>query len=325
MVYLLDNKGEEKNGMKKLLFSEIIVFLVCLLLIPALLYAQAEQTKEVPPVAQPLAREGDFAVRLAEALEVGTTTGETEAESILGSVGIAPRNGWIADYPVTPDIIGELQGAVGEAADANRITIGKDEALKKLQDVTAAFNLSVGPYNPGETAENQPSYDNYPDPTVVNNYYYDQGPPVVTYYSPPPDYYYLYSWVPYPFWWSSFWFPGFFVLVDFNKVVIVNKRVEVVSNHFVDPKANKVFRIDPVKRFSGRTFAGIGVRPGSKGFISTGAKGGAPAVFKGRRERAVRGAGKAPVPSPQRGRTVSPPSGGKPGGPPSRGGQGKQG
>ena len=47
----------------------------------------------------PLIREGDFAIKLVEALKVGQAKSEAEAESILASVGIAPKNGWIADYP----------------------------------------------------------------------------------------------------------------------------------------------------------------------------------------------------------------------------------
>ena len=92
---------------------------------------------------------------------------------------------------------------------------------------------------------------------------------MVTYYAPPPDYYYLYAWVPYPFWCYGFWFPGFFVLHDFHRVVNVHNRAVFVSNHFNDVSAHRVFRVDPVKRFNGRTFAGIGA-PRTGGFVSTG-------------------------------------------------------
>ncbi|MBI5100452.1 MAG: hypothetical protein HZB33_01255, partial [Nitrospirae bacterium] len=64
---------------------------------------------EPPPVSAPLIREGAFALKLAEALGLGHPESEVEAESMLGAAGVAPRNGWIADYPVTPDIIGELR------------------------------------------------------------------------------------------------------------------------------------------------------------------------------------------------------------------------
>jgi len=80
--------------MKKLIATSAIVFLLS---IPGLSYAQPEQNvQKAPPVSQPLVREGNFAIKLAEVLELGTAKNEAEAESILASVGIAPRNGWIA-------------------------------------------------------------------------------------------------------------------------------------------------------------------------------------------------------------------------------------
>jgi len=104
--------------MKRLSFRDIRIILVSLLLlsIPAISHAQASP----PPVAPSLAREGDLAVMLAAALGVGNTDDEVEAETRLGGVGVTPRNGWIADYPVTPDILGELQRSVGEAADSRK-------------------------------------------------------------------------------------------------------------------------------------------------------------------------------------------------------------
>jgi hypothetical protein len=54
---------------------------------------------------------------------------EAETESMLASVGIAPRNGWIVDYPLTPDIIGELRSATGSAGDSGKTAMKKEEAL----------------------------------------------------------------------------------------------------------------------------------------------------------------------------------------------------
>jgi len=93
----------------------------------------------------------------------------------------------------------------------------------------------------------------YVAPAVVNNYYYEEGPPVVTYYAPPADFYYLYSWVPYPFWYSGFWFGGFFILNDFHRSVFIghNHHRAFVSNHF---RGDRGFsRVDPVTRFNGRS------------------------------------------------------------------------
>jgi hypothetical protein len=247
------------------------------------IYVQ-EGYAQPPPVGAPIVREGDFAMKLAEALNVGHPSSEAEAESMLGAAGIAPRNGWIADYPVTPDIIGELRDSVTYAAQAKTISRDQDTALKTLADVQASMNISVspGPAGPPETSEEGATGSSYPDQTVINNYYYEQGPPILTYYAPPPDYYYLYAWVPYPFWWGGFWFGGFFVLHDFHRHFREHGHLFVVSNHFNDVRAHRVFRIDPVNRFSGKTFAGIGA-PRSNRFISPGVRRAPERVFNGSR------------------------------------------
>ena len=98
--------------------------------------AQSSTTStQAPPIAQSLIREGDFAIKLVESLKIGQTTNEAEAESMLASIGIAPKNGWIADYPVTPDIIGELQSAIGSAVDSRKLGMNRDEAVKAFQDL----------------------------------------------------------------------------------------------------------------------------------------------------------------------------------------------
>ncbi len=259
--------------MKRLWFKKIIVFVLPLFLLsaPAISFAQSGQAKMgAPPVEQPLVSEGTFAVKLASALSVATTDDEVVAESQLGDLDIAPRNGWIADYPVTPDIVVELQNAVGNAAAAGKLSMGRDVALKKLNDVTIDFGLPLRPYSAGTTYEPSPATcQTYPNPMEINNTYTSEVPPVVTYYCPPPDYYYLYSWVPCPFWWSDLWFPGFFILHDFHRIVHVHRKVVVVTNHFNSFETHRAFRIDPVERFRGKTFGGIGVsRP--RDFIRTG-------------------------------------------------------
>jgi len=203
-----------------------------------------------PPIAQTLIPEGDFAIKLAEALKVGRPQNEAEAESILASAGIAPKNGWIADYPVTPDIIGELQNSIGAAADSGKLPLDKNAALKVLEHLAARQGLPVEADTESQEIEAEPPPNDveYSNPDVINNYFYDQGPPVVTYYPPPPDYGYLYSWVPYPFWCSGFRFGGFFILNDFHRSAFVNGRRVTVSNHFVDPKTRRVFPIDPKTR-----------------------------------------------------------------------------
>lgn len=286
--------------MKRLPFEIMRVFVMSLLLVtlPVMVRAQSEPAKPAsPPIAQKLIREGDFAMKLHAALGLGTAEDEIAAESRLGEAGIVPRNGWIADYPMTPDIVIEVRKAVSAAAAAKKIAIGKDEAMKKFQDVAAGLDLTVKPYTAGKSGEARSSEpQKYPDSTVINNYYGNEGPPVITYYEPPPDYYYMYAWVPCPFWWFDFWFPGFFVLRDFHRVVFVGTRVVFISNHFNDVRVHRVFRVDPVARFSGRTFAGIGV-VGRRGFISTGVPRSERTIFNGARNRMAPG-GRMMAPSP---------------------------
>jgi len=245
-----------------------------LFLIPVTLYAQPGQANP-PPVAPPLVREGDLAIRLESVLGVGNSGDEVEAETTLGNLGITPRNGWIADYPVTPDIIAELQRSIGDVANSGRLPVNMEEASKAFNSLTAESSLPITPYAGNQPQMQAPALDS----TVVNNYYYDQGPPVVTYYAPPPDYGYLYAWVPSPFFYFGFWFPGYYILHDFHRVVVVGGRPVFISNHF-SAGANRVFRIDAVARFNGRTYAGIGA-PRTGHFLSTGIPGSERTVFHG--------------------------------------------
>ena len=256
---------------------------------PVLSNAQIDQQAIASsPVSQPLIREGTLAVRLAGDLKVGATENEAEAEDLLSATGIAPHNGWIADYPVTPDIVGELQTTISEAADSGKLGMGKDAALKAFQGDLSGYGLPVRPDTSGEVVSEvySPSYS---DSTSVDNYYSNEGPPVVTYYEPPPDYAYLYAWVPYPFWWTDFWFPGFFELTDFNVRghwhYHGHSHEGFISNHFRDPRTGVIARIDPTNRFSGGTLP-----PGGRaGWSNPAARSGAQAVYE--RSRGGRGPG----------------------------------
>ena len=88
---------EKMINMAGLLFSLILI------VVPVI--AEAQQQAGSPPVGAPLIREGDYAVNLVNALNLSTTQDEVEAETRLGQAGITPSNGWIADYPVTPDVV----------------------------------------------------------------------------------------------------------------------------------------------------------------------------------------------------------------------------
>jgi hypothetical protein len=249
-----------------------------------------------PPIAQTLIREGDFAIKLAEALKIGQAKSEAEAETMLASVGIAPKNGWIADYPVTPDVLGELLNAIGPAADSGKLAMNKDQAIKALQDLTAQQGLPVRAGTESRYAGAEPpvepppgDYGEYSRPDVINNYYYNQGPPIVTYYPPPWDYYYMYAWIPYPFWCSGFWFPGFFCLRDFHRFIFLNGRRGIISNHFIDPKTRRVFPIDPATRGTGKPAQTLADASQRRGFASPEAKRGAESIFEHSHERAKPG------------------------------------
>jgi hypothetical protein len=255
------------------------------MIMPFAVYGQSEQaaSNSPPPVSQQLVPEGNFALKLVTVLKLGTATNEAQAEDMLSSVGIAPKNGWIADYPMTPIIIGELQDAVVAAADAHKLPMGKDDALRTFQGVTTEFGLAIIPAGPGQYAENQPQ----PNPEVINNYYYDEGPPVVTYYPPPWDYYYLYAWVPYPFWWGGFFFTGFFCLHDFHRDIFFGGHHHFISNHFVDPKTHAVLSVDPTTRTIGRAVNNSTGR--NQGFGSAETRKAAGAIFNRSFERTNRG------------------------------------
>jgi hypothetical protein len=97
-----------------------------------------------PPVAQPLVREGSFAMNLVEALDIGAAQNEADGESLLASVGFAPRHGWIADYPVTPDVLGDLQATVAAASDPGSLMMEKEPAPKRAPSMRFS---SGGPGN----------------------------------------------------------------------------------------------------------------------------------------------------------------------------------
>ncbi|MBM4340809.1 MAG: hypothetical protein FJ110_14865 [Deltaproteobacteria bacterium] len=292
--------------MKKLI---ITVSLIVLLLMPSFVFSQTEQVAAgAPPIEQPLVREGDLAVKLVETLQIGKAGDEGEAETILSSSGIAPKNGWIADYPVTPDIIGELQNAIGRAADLGKIPMDRKEALKRFEDLTTNLGFPIVADTSGTPAGSE-TRKGYSDQTVINNYYYTEGPPVVTYYPPPWDYHYLYSWVHWPFWYHGFHFHGFFVLWHFHRPIFVQNKVVVITNRVFDPVSKKVFVVDPGTRSIGKFVTGGSGKTGTSGFKSEDARRGAASIVERNRER-TSGSGRemrvAPSPTSPTGRGEGP-------------------
>jgi len=139
-------------------------------------YSQPRQSKAGPRASErSLVREGYFAMELAEVLKIGEVESEAEAESKLASLGIAPKNGWIADYPLTPNIIGELRNAVAEASDSGKIAMNREEAIRAFQDLIASIE--------SQNAEGEPPPGREPYP---ESYYY-------------PRFYYYPYYYPYPY------------------------------------------------------------------------------------------------------------------------------
>jgi len=257
-----------------------IIAVAGLLLMPvATLAADPGQSSlnQNPPVAQPLVREGDFAIKLAAELNLGKADDEETAVTLLAQAGIAPANGWIPDYPVTPQIMGQLSEAISQAVADGSLRMDPGDADQVLNRVAAEMTLPEPAGSAGtETAETAPS-----DPAVINSYYASEGPPIVTYYAPPLQYAYLYDWVPYPAYWYGYWFPGFYICHNFTTTVFVSNsfhhghghgdfhghggnpgrhdpgmRRAIVSNHFQDPVTGGRVVVAPIVRTSAN-----GVRP----------------------------------------------------------------
>ncbi len=300
--------------MKKLL---LIAIAACLLLWQPHAAVNAQQTSEQkPPIEQVLVREGDYAVDLVEALSLGVARNETEAESTLTALGIAPRNGWIADYPMTPDITLEVENAAGMAASSGKLKMEEGAAEQAVEGLSAKLGFPVtaagsvqtqtwstqndGAYaepsaysNPGAYSE-PIAYSNpavYPDPTVINNYYYETGPPVVTYYTPPWDYSYLYSWVPFPFWCGGFFYGGYYMLNDFDRGVTVHRHFnrdnvyvnrfmnKEVTNHIAGNRPGQFSRVDPIARSTGNSWRTFPEPARTRGFNTGQAQSSAQSIF----------------------------------------------
>jgi hypothetical protein len=151
-------------------------------------YYQSERNKPgSSPIEQTLVREGSLAIKLAQALKIGEVKSEAEAESRLASIGIAPRNGWIADYPVTPDVIGELQNAIGAAVDSGKLVMKKDEAIKTFQDVIVDIESQYAGVEPppGAQPPSEPYYYPYPYYSYYYPYYYPYPYPYSYFYHRP--------------------------------------------------------------------------------------------------------------------------------------------
>ncbi|RJR51756.1 MAG: hypothetical protein C4576_03120 [Desulfobacteraceae bacterium] len=226
---------------------------IALILFPAFSYGQniggrtvadsatSKIVQKAPPIAPPVVPEGAFAVELVNRLRIGAEF----AEEMLSSAGIEPNNGWLSEYPVTPDILLEIENRVIEASKTGRIGLDEQQARSALADLKADLGLNVGGAPP-------PGSDNRhakaSAPVGVDGLYSENGPPVITYYPPPKPYYDMYAWVPSPFWSDGISFEGFFLLRDFYRLVPFRQQTFVVTNRFFDPVLQKLVVVNPIRR-----------------------------------------------------------------------------
>jgi hypothetical protein len=254
--------------------------------------AQSSTSKR-PPIEQPLVSEGEFAVELATALNLASSHDEAAAENSLAMINIAPRNGWISDYPMTPDIIAEVRESTARSASSGSLSISEADAARTVDNVSIAMNLPIevagekyanessssSEYQSSSTAP-PPEVSEYEAPANVEEYYDEYGPPIVSYYPPPSDYGYLYAWVPWPFWWGGFGFGGFFILKDFDR----HDHNHRFSNH-VSNANGTVSRVNAVTRATGTgtrnssTLAGASRSTQSSRLSSANAQAGARAIM----------------------------------------------
>jgi len=230
----------------------LMAMIAGLLLMPFSSNWHPAQAAEVPPIAQPLVREGDLAAALIGALELGSAQDEAQAQDMLAAIGIQPQGGWTADYPVTPEIVSELENSIAEAADSQKLAMGREAALDAFESHLTELGLAVATTTPESYAAESPpeSYPEYIDPTDVDAYYDRFGPPVVTYYLPPPAYYPLYSWIYCPLWYSGTYFSGYFILHSFYRVIIFRHRHVLISSYRYPHRRTRFRR--PHKRYDER-------------------------------------------------------------------------
>lgn len=134
-----------------------------------------------------------------------------------------------------------------------------DSIPKQYRKDTKRISLPKWPQptsetNVGVTETPGVEYETTLNPDYINQFYDNRGPPVVTYYSPPNHYAYLYTWIPYPFWSTGFYFPGYFILNNFHRRVFFNRKHFFVSRHVGDHRLHRHRMIKPATRpLPGRT------------------------------------------------------------------------
>ena len=215
--------ADRQSAGKEYQMKRVLVILVAAGLVlasyTASVNAQSSASKR-PPIGQPLVSEGEFAVELTTALNLASPHDEAAAEDALASINIAPRNGWISDYPMTPDIIAEVRDSTARSASSGSLRMAETEATGIVDSVSTAMNLPIkvaggkhayesssssssrsdSEYDSGSDFEYQssssseyqsnpgappPEVSEYAAPADIEGYYNDYGPPIVSYFHLP--------------------------------------------------------------------------------------------------------------------------------------------
>ena len=96
-------------------------------------------------VEQTLVPESVLVMQLIEAFNLGPVADSAKAEDLLSNLGIEPENGWIAEYPVTPQILGDVEQGIAMAADQGKIAFNKEQALQLFRDVKLKLGFDIKP------------------------------------------------------------------------------------------------------------------------------------------------------------------------------------
>lgn len=124
---------------------------------------------------------------------MGFIDDEVLAQSLLAARGIEPRAGWIANYPVTPLVMGELREALISSSESGRVDVTRAEALAAFDGLALELGLAVDHLAGQGYAEAPPPGGGLPpeslpygEPPVTGYYDYHAEPPILAYYPPPP-------------------------------------------------------------------------------------------------------------------------------------------
>ena len=203
------------------------LFFIALLFVFTSSLAYAQPVAGLDPTLVP---EDVFAVRLASAFGIASTDNAGAAESALAGKGIAPDDGWISNYPVTPVVVSELWENIKTAAANGRLPAedGKDTGFATFKSVLSEFGLNFAVTATGSVRPPPPV--NQED---IDDYYNNASdPPVSTYYTPPPAYIDQYMWIGFPFFYAGYWWPGYWVMRDFHRHYFYHGRHLIMSNHW---------------------------------------------------------------------------------------------